>query len=230
MRLLPLAATALALAAAAPAPARADVNATLTPATAFAGGNRQIGTGPGTTRTYTVTSTGTDALTVQSIAFSGADAAQFTVTGGTCAAGTVLAQNQTCTVIAAFAPTATGARTTTLTIGTNAAQPLVSAAITGTGRDLAISAATLNFSGRVGAGAGTAKTVQITNRDTADYALGAISVSAQFVKTQDTCAGTLAAGATCAVSVAFAPTSPGPKSGTLSLASHAPALATLAGD
>src|SRR4051794_10053272 len=107
MRLLPFAAAALALVAApAPAPASADVTATLTPATAFAGGNRQIGAGPGTARTYTVTSTGTDPLTVQSIGFTGADAAQFSVTGGTCAPGTVLTQTRACTVIAAFAPTA----------------------------------------------------------------------------------------------------------------------------
>jgi hypothetical protein len=228
MRFLPFATVALALAAA-PAPARADVTATLTPATAFAAGNRQIGAGPGTTRQYTVTSTGTDALTVQSIGFTGADAAQFTVTGGTCAAGTVLASGQTCTVIAAFAPAATGARATTLAIGTSG-PALVSAAITGTGRDLGVSAGTLNFSGRVGAGA-AAKTVTLTNRDTADYALGAISVSAQFVKTQDACGSTtLAAGASCTVSVAFAPTSPGPKSGSLSLASHGPALVAVAGD
>src|SRR5215510_7053708 len=109
MRFLPFAAAAALALAAAPAPARADVTATLTPATAFAGGNRQIGAGPGTTRTYTVTSSGTDALTIQSIAFTGADAAQFSVTGGTCAVGTSLGKGQTCTVIAAFAPAVTGA-------------------------------------------------------------------------------------------------------------------------
>src|SRR5689334_1904029 len=130
MRLLPFAAAALALAAA-PAPARADVTATLTPASAFAGGNRQVGAGTGTARTYTVTSTGTEGLTVQSIGFTGTDASQFTVTGGTCAPGTVLAPGQTCTVIAAFAPTVTGSHATTLAIGTNG-PALTSAAITGT--------------------------------------------------------------------------------------------------
>src|SRR5262245_25992603 len=102
-----------------PATAEAEVTATLTPTTVFASNNRQVDAGPGTARTYTLTSTGTDALTVQEVRLNGADAPQFALTGGTCAAGAVLTQGQTCTVVAAFSPTATGARSTTLTIVTN---------------------------------------------------------------------------------------------------------------
>jgi FG-GAP repeat protein len=214
-----------------PASALADVTATLTPATVFSTGNRQVDAGPSTARTYTLTSTGTDALTVQTIELTGPDAAQFVRPGGTCAAGAVLTQGQTCTVQVAFAPVATGARTTTLQIATNG-PTLTSAAITGTGRDLAASAATLAFDGRVGAGAGPAQTVTITNEDTADYTLGAVTVSGgqanQFSKTADACSNaTLAPGGTCAVDVAFAPTSPGAKASTIAIAGYGPALVAL---
>jgi hypothetical protein len=173
-------------------------------------------------------------VTVQTIELTGADAAQFVRPGGTCAAGTVLAQTQTCTVQLAFAPTATGARATTLQIATNG-PTLTSASITGTGRDLAASASALSYSGRVGAGAGAAQTVTITNEDTADFALGAVTVSGgqanQFSKTADTCAGvTLAPGAACTVDVAFAPTSPGAKATTLAIAGYGPAPVTLSGE
>jgi FG-GAP repeat protein len=215
-----------------PATAEADVTATLTPTTVFATGNRQVDAGPSTARTYTLTSTGTDALSVQEIRLNGPDAPQFVLPAGTCTTATVLTQGQTCTVAVAFSPTATGARTTTLSIVTNG-PTLTSANITGTGRDLAFSASALSFDGRVGP-AGAAQTVTVTNEDGAAYTLGNVTASgadaSQFPRTQDTCSGaSLAAGASCVVSVAFAPTSPGPKAATLAIASHGPAPVTLTG-
>ena len=134
----------------------------------------------------------------------------------------------------AFSPTATGARTTTLTIASNG-PPLTSASITGTGRDLAVAGGPLDFSGRVGAAPAAGQTVTITNEDTADYALGAVTVSGgqanQFSKTADTCSSvTLAAGASCTIEVAFAPTSPGAKTSTLAIAGYGPAPVTLRGE
>src|SRR6202008_4148842 len=96
-----------------PATAEADVTATLTPTTVFATGNRQVGAGPSTARTYTLTSTGSDALTVQEVRLNGSDAPQFTL-AGTCAAGAVLAQGQTCTAVVAFFAPPTGARAAAL--------------------------------------------------------------------------------------------------------------------
>ena len=223
---LALAAAILPLLAGAP-PALADTNATLSPTTAFAAGDRQIGSGTSGTRTYTVTGTGTDPVTIQSVELT--DPA-FTITAGTCAAGKVLAKNETCTVTVGFTPTVTGARTANLKLVTSG-PTLTSAALTGTGRDLGVSVASLSFSGKVGAGAGTAQTVTVTNRDTSSYTLGAVTVSAQFTKTADGCgAKTLAGGASCTISVAFAPTSPGAKSGTIALGGYAPAPVALSGE
>jgi hypothetical protein len=224
--------TAIATALALPAASRADVTATLTPATAFNAANRNVDAGPGTARTYTVTSTGSDALTIAGVSLTGADAPHF-VTGGSCATGTSLTQSQTCTVTVAFAPAATGARATTLAVTTNG-PALTSASITGHGRDLAASASSLTFSGRVGAGPSAAQTVTITNEDAEAYTLGAVTLAGtqanQFSKTADTCnAATLAPGGTCTVSVAFAPTSPGPKTATVAIASFGPAPVSLSG-
>ncbi len=134
----------------------------------------------------------------------------------------------------AFSPAVTGARATTLAIATDG-PALTSAAITGSGRDLAASETAPAFSGRVGAGAGAGRTITIANRDTAPYTLGNVTPAGtnanQFAKTQDSCsAATLAPAATCTVTIAFAPTAPGPKAATLAIAGYGPALVSLSGD
>lgn len=231
-----LAATAFTAALAAPPAAHAASTAALTPATAYDAGNRQIGGGPGTARTYTVRSTGTDPLAVSSVALTSADAGQFAITADTCSArgaADPLAQNQTCTVAVAFAPTVTGARSTTLAIATNG-PALTSAAITGTGRDLAASATALAFGElRVGAPA-TERTVTLTNRDAASYTLGAVTLggtaASQFGKVADTCSGAaLAQDASCSVTVAFVPRAPGTLAATVAVAAFGPAPVALNG-
>ena len=217
---LALAAAILPLLAGAPS-ALADTNATLSPTTAFAAGDRQIGSGTSGTRTYTVTGTGTDPVTIQSVALT--DPA-FTITAGTCVAGKLLAKNETCTVTVGVHPDGHGRADGESEAGHERADADERWRSTGTGRDLGVSVSALSFSGKVGAGAGTAQTVTVTNRDTSAYTLGAVTVSAQFTKTADGCGATaLAGGESCTISVAFAPTSPGAKSGTIALAGYAPA-------
>ena len=219
-----------------PSAADAAVTATLTPTTAFASNNREVGAGPGTARTYTVTSTGTDPLEIQSVAFTNADGAHFSITAETCTARNAanpMTQGQTCTVTVAFNPTATGARTTNLQVVTNG-PTLTSAANTGTGRDLEISASTLDF-GAVAVGDNSAtRTVTIRNLDTASYTLGNVTLSGgtanQFVKESDTCSGAaLAQNATCTLAIRFRPTSAGPKTSTVAIASYGPAPVALTG-
>lgn len=215
------------------APAHAAVTATLTPTTTFASSNREVGSAPSTLRMYTVTSTGDEALVVDTVGFTGTDASHFTIGANGCA-GARLTTGQTCTVTAGFAPTATGVRSTTLQIATNG-PTLTSGALSGTGRDLTLSAATHAFGTHaVGGAATTAHTITITNEDAEAYTLGAVSLSgggaSQFTKSADTCSATaLAPGASCSVDVAFAPTSPGSKTATLAIASYGPNPVTLAG-
>jgi len=227
----------IALASLAPASADAATAATLSPTTAFAAGNREAGGGPGTARTYTVRNTGDETLTVGSVELTGADAGQFTLVADECSARTAadpLDPQETCTVGVAFAPSSTGAFSTTLSVTTNG-PTLTSAAITGTGRNLDVSEATLDF-GQLAVGDNSAtKTVTIRNLDATPYTLGNVTIggsaASQFVEESDTCSGaSLAQNATCTVAVRFRPTSAGPKAAAVNIASYGPSPVALSGD
>jgi hypothetical protein len=63
-----------------------------------------------------------------------------------------------------------------------------------------------------------AQTVTVTNTGTAPVALGTVASNGQFNKSGDTCSNAnLAVGATCTVSMSFAPSSTGALAGTLSI-------------
>ncbi|MEV0456599.1 ThuA domain-containing protein [Catellatospora methionotrophica] len=62
-----------------------------------------------------------------------------------------------------------------------------------------------------------AQTVTVSNPGTAAASISAVTVSGQYTQT-NTCGSSLAAGASCTVSVRFAPTSAGAQNGTLSVA------------
>src|SRR5688572_25353807 len=103
------------------APAAADPTAT-GPAGVQAFGDAQINsaTAP-VSRSWLVRNTGTDPVWVVSSALSGEQTNQFTLSG-TCAdrgQANPLAADETCTVVVAFRPTSTGAKSTVLTTVTN---------------------------------------------------------------------------------------------------------------
>lgn len=236
-RTLALGAGVLAAVLGSPAFAAAAPTATLSPTTVFDAGARQLGAGPGSARTYTVRSTGSDPLAIASVTLTGGDAGQFAITADSCSArgiGNPLALNETCTVAVAFAPTAAGAgaRTTTLEIATDGGPTLTSAAINGSGRDLEASASALDFGAvRVG-GDAVERTVTLTNRDSAAYTLGNVTLSgsgaSQFSKLADSCsAAALTQDESCSITLAFAPTTPGAKAATVALAGFGPAPVTL---
>ncbi|HST42921.1 MAG TPA: choice-of-anchor D domain-containing protein, partial [Conexibacter sp.] len=153
-------------------------------------------------------------------------------------AGDPLPPNATCTVAVAFSPSATGARTTTLEIATDATtgSPLTSAALSGSGRNLEASASTLSH-GAVAVGVGapaSERTVTLTNRDSAAFPLGAVTLrgtgASQFAKVADSCSSAaLAADASCSITIAFAPTAPGAMAANLAIAGFGPTLITLEG-
>ncbi|MDO8185184.1 choice-of-anchor D domain-containing protein [Conexibacter sp. JD483] len=236
-RTLALGAGVLAAVLGSPAFAAAAPTATLSPTTVYEAGARQLAAGPGTARTYTVRSTGSDPLAIAAVSLTGPDAGQFAITANGCAArgaANPLALNETCTVAVAFAPTAAGAgaRTTTLQIATDGGPTLTSAAINGSGRNLEASAPALAFgAARVGA-APVERTVTLTNRDSAAYTLGNVTLAgsgaSQFSKLADTCsAAVLAQDASCSITLAFAATTPGVKAATVAVAGFGPAPVTL---
>jgi hypothetical protein len=110
------------------APAAPGVS--LTPAS-LAFGDQVVGTASAA-QTVTLTNTGNAALSISGLAVAGANAGDFT-RGGTCAAPGTVAAGASCTITATFGPTATGPRTASISITSNAAGSPHSIALTGNG-------------------------------------------------------------------------------------------------
>ncbi|MFF7633013.1 choice-of-anchor D domain-containing protein [Kitasatospora sp. NPDC008050] len=165
-------------------------------------------------QTVTVSNPTGSAASVSSVSTSG-DFAQ----SNTC--GSSIAANGSCTVSVSFTPTATGTRSGSLTVDAGGVTNTVSLSGTGTapGPVLNAAPASLSFAGTVVGSAAAAQTVTVTNSGTATATVSNISVAGDFSQT-NTCA-TLAVGASCTVSVTFAPTAGGSRTGSLTIAGNA---------
>ena len=87
--------------------------------------------GRGAQKVVTLTNSGTTAITISSIALSGANPGDFVIFSKTC--GTSLAAAASCTANILFAPTVTGARTATLSFTDTATNSPQTVAVSGTG-------------------------------------------------------------------------------------------------
>ena len=176
--------------------------------------------------TITVSNTGGDTLAISSIALGGTNANQFAVASNNC--GATLAAGANCAVTLTFTPTTTGNKSGSLavTVGT----PATSASVTLTGTVLAPALAVTPTSATLSSTLNTssaATTVTVRNSGTADMAISSIALGGtnanQFVIASNACGTTLAAGASCAVTLTFTPTTTGNKSGSLAVTVGAPA-------
>ncbi len=87
---------------------------------------------------------------------------------------------------------------------------------------LPLSTSTLNL-GTVTVGTtSSARSVTVTNRQNVALSFTSIVVSAGFNVASNTCGASIAAGASCSVSVTFSPTVAGATSGTLTITDSAP--------
>jgi hypothetical protein len=178
-------------------------------------GSHTVGT-TSTAQTVTLTNSGSASVSVSSVSTTG-DYAET----NTC--GTSVAAGASCTVNVTFTPAASGARTGTLTISTSDPSGPTAVSLTGTGTPpgpaLSIDQGSLTF-GITAVGARSAsQSVTVRNTGTAAASVSSVATSGDFAQT-NTC-GSLAVGATCTVSVTFAPTAGGSRTGTLTIASNA---------
>ena len=174
---------------------------------------------------FTVRNTGGTSTTAITTSVTGTHAAQFPISAGDTCQGAILAPSATCTLSVTFAPSApAGGKTAQLSVSSSTGGTAV-AALSGTAlapAALAVNPTSNNF--------GTAtvntdgSTVPFTVTNTGDVATAALGTSlggtdaGQFViAAGNTCGGTLAAGATCMVSVRFHPLTAGAKSATLTI-------------
>lgn len=133
-------------------------------------------------------------------------------------------------VIVTFEPTATGARSGTLT-GDFGDGPVALAALSGTGKALAAVAsfqpATLAFSATDVGGESAPKTVRLSNTGRLAMVITSISATGDFLLLTEDIPSGLAPGEFVDLSVAFKPTVTGNRSGSLVLVSNAAGAASL---
>jgi hypothetical protein len=83
-----------------------------------------------------------------------------------------------------------------------------------------LSPLTLSFADQLVGSTSATQTVTLTNAGTAKLTVGTITTTADYTHPSKTCTATLAAGSSCTISVAFAPKSTGPLTGTLTVGTN----------
>lgn len=168
-------------------------------------------------QTVTVFNNGSAALTISSVATTGADAGNFAIIQGgsaPCVAAGNVAAGKSCTVMIAFTPASVGAKNATLNLSDNASGTPQMVALTGTGvsSSITLSATSLNFGSQP---AGTASAAQpVTLSNTGNVPLGIVGISmtglnsADFIETNN-CPPSLGLNSSCHIMVQFDPAAPG---------------------
>ena len=185
-----------------------------------------------TAQTATLSNTGNAALAIAAIA---SDSTEFTVSGGTCAAGGSVAPSSSCTIGVTFKPKVAGARSGNLIVTHNASGGRSSASLAGTGIALtpaiAVSPTALSFSQTVGTPSAL-QTATVSNTGKAPLVINALRLAgAQAVEFQidgaSTCraGGSVAVGGSCALKLVFTPAAVGARSATLAIDHNASATA-----
>ena len=200
---------------------------TATP-TSLSFGNQAIGL-KSSASSVTITNNQAVALTIKSITSSLGDYSTTTTCPLT---PSTLAASGSCTVSVFFTPATAGSRPGTLTISDNASNsPTV--ALTGTGVIAASTSPTsLSFASQALGTTSAAKTVTLTNNQSASLTISSVTSSVADFGVSSACPSTLAGGANCKVSVTFSPKATGTRSGTLSFsdsANNSPQTVSLSG-
>jgi hypothetical protein len=180
-------------------------------------GSTTVGATSGT-QTVTVSNTGTAAAAVSGVSVTG-DFAQTNTCGSSLAAGA------SCSVSVTFHPTASGPRTGTLTVTSNATNSPTNVALSGTGATtgtatLSTSPSSLTFASTAVGSASAAQSVTVSNTGTAAASVSSVAVSGDYTQT-NTCGSSIAAGGSCTVSVTFRPSASGTRTGSLTVTSSA---------
>jgi hypothetical protein len=195
--------------------------ATVSP-TSLAFGNQSLTTAS-TVQSITLTNSGNAALSVSSIAISGANASDFAQTNN---CGSSVAAGANCTINVSFKPAATGNRTAALMIADSATGSPQTVALSGTGTASAVSVSpsSLAFGSQSVGTASTAQTVTLTNSGNGALtvtSIGLSGVNAGDFAQANNCGSSVAAGASCAISVTFTPIASGSRAASLSIANSA---------
>jgi hypothetical protein len=173
--------------------------------------------GSSSTATSTLTNTGIGSLSVTVPTAAVVTGTDFTFVSTTC--GTSLAAGGTCSTTVRFSPTSTAARTGSVAIVTGAGTQSATLASTGVQGIASLSQSSIAFSPKQVGESVTAGNVVVTNTGTSTLTFTSVSVTAgatDFTQSSPACTA-LAVNATCTISVTFAPSTAGARSGTVTL-------------
>jgi len=164
----------------------------------------------------TLANTGNSGLTISGITLAGTDSSDFAETNN-CVGS--LAAGANCTVNVTFAPTSGGSRLASLAIsGTEPGSPQsVELAGTAVGPVVKLSPTTLTFASETVGSTSAAQTSTLTNIGNAPLNITGISAAGDFAQT-NTCGTSLAVGSSCQISVTFAPSAVGNRTGNITIA------------
>ncbi|MDX6257375.1 MAG: hypothetical protein QOJ11_3709 [Frankiales bacterium] len=182
-----------------------------------------------TPQTVTITNTGPATANVSGVSVSG-DYSQTNNCGS-------LPTGSSCVVSVTFHPSISGTRTGALTVSSNAGNGAATVSLTGTGSGggtsatLAASPSSLTFASTTVGSTSSAQSVTLTNSGTAAATVSSIGASGDFSQT-NSCGSSIAAGASCTLSVTFQPSGTGTRTGSVTVTSSAgnsPTSVTLSG-
>jgi hypothetical protein len=163
----------------------------------------------------TIMNSGNTTLVISNIATSGDFAAS-----GNCAS---IPAGSDCSLTVTFTPTATGARTGTVTLtgndGGGTQIQVINLSATGTLAGAALTPSVQTFPSTLVGASSPPLNVVLTNSGTDAMTGIAVSTLGDFTQT-NTCAAILAPGASCIISIAYAPTIAGTESGELAVTSN----------
>jgi hypothetical protein len=179
-----------------------------------------IKVGTSLTSYLSLTPVGNAAVTLSGINLSGANAGDFKLSG--CTSGSIATYG--CEVVVQFAPSGPGLRTAVMQLTDDASGSTQQVVLTGSGTvaGAPVSPGATTFQATaIGAPAATSY-LNFANNSTSAVMISAPTVvgadAGDFAIAGTTCAGSLAAQASCSVTVAFTPTAAGPRYGAVEMA------------
>jgi hypothetical protein len=174
------------------------------------------------TKTITLTNNGQEPLNIASLTIAGSNPGDFSQTNN---CGTSLAINATCTITVSFIPGAAWGRSAAIWMVDNALGSPHVAGLMGngiSGGSVSFNPTSLTFATALMGSTSAAQTVAMTNNGTAPLKIASIVPAGDYIQTNN-CGTSVAAGASCTITVKFTPSINGARPGWIDVSLLDPA-------
>jgi methionine-rich copper-binding protein CopC len=173
------------------------------------------------TRIASITNKGTTALSIASIGFTGIDPGSFSQTN-TC--GTSVAAGGYCYITITFTPAASGGQSAALSVADSAYGSPQTISLGGQGTAVSLSPASLTYASTAVGTAAPTQQITLTNKGATTISFTGITITgtdASSFSQTNTCGSSVAAAASCAITVTFTPAASGALTAAVSIADNA---------